>query len=377
MTGIYIHVPFCATRCSYCDFYTTTRGRQLQDRFTQALLAEIRQRPTADRISSVYLGGGTPSQLTAGNLSAIMEQLRMTYDLGQCTELTLEANPDDVDDNMAATIARLGFNRVSLGVQSLDDRLLQSVGRRHSAQQALAAIDRLHAACIDNISIDFIFGLPGQSLADWEADLRRALSLDVQHLSAYSLTYESGTPLFRQRERGEVQECDEEVSLAMFEMLIACTAEAGFEQYEISNFARPGRRAQHNASYWSGRPYIGLGPAAHSFDGHATRSYNLPDLQAYIDAAEGQQPFPTEVDTLTPDEQLNEVVMTRLRTKEGIDLEAFARRFGPAKCDLLLRSAQPYLQLGQLLLEPSPERRLHLSQSGIFISDHIIADLLQ
>lgn len=379
MLGIYIHVPFCAKRCTYCDFYTTTLGEAARHAYTRALLKELQRRAVSTPVHTLYFGGGTPSQLASADLRAIFATLRTLYNMEATTELTFEANPDDITPAKVELLAELGVNRISLGVQSFDDELLRSVNRRHTAQQARDAIDTIHRAGIDNISIDLIFGLPGQDFARWENDLSTALSLDVQHLSAYALSYEQGTPLYRQRERGQVVEADEELSLRMFEHIIVQTEAAGFEQYEISNFARPNQRALHNAHYWQGIPYLGFGPGAHSFDGQRTRTYNLPDLKAYQQAALQHQPFPIEAERLTDDEHYNEVMMTRLRTREGVDLTALAADCGQALLDHLVEKAQPYLASGHLLLSPTTDTqpsRLHLSRSGIFISDHIMADLI-
>lgn len=379
MLGIYIHVPFCAKRCTYCDFYTTTLGDAARHAYTRALLEELRRRAVATPVETLYFGGGTPSQLADADLRTIFAALRQHYNMEGVKELTFEANPDDITAAKVELLSELGVNRISLGVQSFDDELLRSVNRRHTAQQARDAIDTIHRAGIHNISIDLIFGLPSQDFTRWENDLRTALSLDVQHLSAYALSYEPGTPLYRQRERGQVVEADEELSLRMFQHLIAQTAATGFEQYEISNFARTGKRALHNAHYWQGIPYLGFGPGAHSFDGRRTRTYNLPDLKAYQQAAVQQLPFPIETEQLTDDEHYNEVMMTRLRTREGIDLTALAANCGSDFGDHLLKKAQPYLTSGHLLLAPasaSSSSRLHLSREGIFISDHIMADLI-
>jgi len=252
MTGIYIHVPFCEKRCIYCNFYSTTRGKADREAYVQALIHEMELRRTTDRISSIYLGGGTPSQLDAEELAQVFEALHRLFAIDPDAEITFEANPDDIHPNKIRQLVAFGVNRVSLGVQSFDDTRLQFLNRRHNAQQAHETVLQLAAAGIDNLSLDLIYGLPGQQLCDWEQEVETALTLPVCHLSAYALTYEPATPLHRAWQRGEVQACDEELSLAMFQSLLRLTEAEGFEHYEISNFARPGRRSRHNSAYWRG-----------------------------------------------------------------------------------------------------------------------------
>lgn len=368
MIGIYIHVPFCRKRCIYCDFYSTTHGKRERASFVQAIVAEMKARRTTENVRTIYWGGGTPSQLDFEELTHIFDALRKYYNIATDAEITFEANPDDIKPELAKHLSALGVNRVSLGVQSFDDAMLQKLNRRHNAQQAREAIPTLYNAGISNISIDMIYGLPEQSLADWEKELSIALQQGAQHLSAYSLTYETGTPLYRMRTRGDVKECDEELSLAMFQMLIEQTRDAGFEHYEISNFALPGYRSRHNTSYWQGIPYIGFGPAAHSFDGRRTRRYNLPTLKAYNASLNGEVPHNIEV--LSDEEHYNEYIMTRLRTKEGIHLDTLSKKGK----NYLLRMAQPHLQHG--LLEMKDCGELRLTAQGIFVSDNILADLM-
>lgn len=368
MIGIYIHVPFCKKRCIYCDFYSTTYGKRERAAFVQALISEMKARRTTKMVRTIYLGGGTSSQLDQEELTSIFATLKEKYTMALDAEVTFEANPDDITPEFAKFLFELGINRMSLGVQSFDDTMLQKLNRRHNAQQAREAILELRNAGIQNISIDLIYGLPGQTLNDWEKELTIALEQGAQHFSAYSLTYESGTPLYRMRARGEIKECDEDISLAMFQMLIAKTRAAGFEHYEISNFALPNYRSRHNTSYWEGIPYLGFGPAAHSFDGDRTRRYNLPTLKQYNASENGQVPF--EEEKLSDEEKFNERVMTRLRTKEGLSLETLTTK----EKNYLLRMAAPYLQ--NHLLEISENDELRLTSQGIFVSDGIIADLM-
>ena len=373
MTGIYIHVPFCEKRCIYCNFYSTTRGKADREAYVQALIHEMELRRTTDRISSIYLGGGTPSQLDAEELAQVFEALHRLFAIDPNAEITFEANPDDIHPDKVQQLAALGVNRVSLGVQSFDDTRLQFLNRRHSAQQAHETVLQLAAAGIDNLSLDLIYGLPGQQLSDWEQEVETALALPVCHLSAYALTYEPATPLHRAWQRGEVQACDEELSLAMFQSLLRLTEAEGFEHYEISNFARPGRRSRHNSAYWQGVPYLGFGPGAHSFDGARRRRQNLPQLRAYQQTDFGHADVPHTIEALSDAEHYDEVMMTRLRTAEGIDLACLSQDCGPDYSDYLLRTATPFLQSGMLEI---CRGHLRFTRQGIFISDHIMAELI-
>lgn len=373
MYGLYIHVPFCASRCIYCDFYSTTLGADVRRRYVAALCAEIearRDETAGSRLHTIYIGGGTPSQLTIDELAQIVDAVRACHDTATVAETTIEANPDDVTPRWAVAVRRLGFDRVSLGVQTFDDDLLRFLSRRHTAAQACSAVATLREAGFTNLSIDLMYGLPGQTAESWRRDLTTALSLPVAHLSAYSLMFESGTRLTAMRDKGLVSEADEELSLAMFRALEEEAERAGFEHYEISNFARPGRRSLHNASYWDGTPYVGFGPAAHSFDG-ARRRWNTSDVAAYA-AWPGHPPCATE--QLTLHDRYDEYVMTRLRTCDGLCPDEIERRFGSAFSLHFRRAAAPHLQAGRLV--PAAAGSLRLSREALFVSDAVMSDLM-
>lgn len=371
VAGIYIHVPFCQGRCIYCDFYSTTEGEEWKSRYVDALLAELRMRrdelPLA-RVHSIYIGGGTPSQLPAKALSGILNEVCRLFPVDSDAEVTVEANPDDVTPEWLAALSHTPVNRLSMGVQSFDDALLRLIRRRHTAQQAVCAVEQAARHGISNVSIDLIYGLPTQTMEQWQADVRQALALDVQHLSAYSLSYEEGTPLWRMLEQGRIEEADEELSLRMYEHLIDATRAAGFTHYEISNFCRPGRHSQHNSAYWHGVPYLGFGPGAHSYDGMRTRRWNLSDLKGYVQAAGSMPPHQSEV--LTDDELYDETVMTRLRTSEGLSLDLLTAAYR-AYC---MAQAEPHLRAGRLEQAGSTIR---LTRQGIFTSNDIISDLMR
>lgn len=384
MPSVYIHVPFCQKRCHYCSFYSTTYGSEERRRYVDALVREMQARPSDSPVDTLYFGGGTPSQLDADNLDTIFHALRNTYTLTSDAEITFECNPDDIinHDGTATALPHLlhyhGVNRVSMGIQSFSDDILHTINRRHTANQALLAIDALHDAGIHNISIDLIYGLPGQSLASFESDVRTAVSLAsttaqgsthpaITHLSSYCLSIEEGTHLYNMRARGIIADPDEELTLAMYNRLVDLLTKAGFLHYEISNFALPGYPSRHNSQYWQGAPYIGLGPGAHSYDGHTCRRWNLPDLHAYCAA-----PTTTyDEEHLSSSELYDELLLTRLRTSHGLPLHLLT----PTQHSYLLRQAAPYLRSGALALTPDGTH-LHLTRSGIFISDTIISDLM-
>lgn len=371
-TGLYIHVPFCEKRCVYCSFYSTVHGKEERDAFVRTLTKELAFRHNGAPISTLYFGGGTPSQLDDEEMESIFSAIHRHCVLSPLAEITFEANPDDISQQKVVHLRQLGVNRISLGVQSFDDRRLSFLNRRHTAQQALDAIDLLRAEGVENISIDLIFGLPGQQLADWNKELAQAFELPITHLSAYSLMYEKGTPLHYARERGAVKECDEETSLSMFQMLCTSAQCAGFEQYEISNFARPGYRSRHNSSYWHGIPYLGLGPGAHSYDGKNCRRVNDYSLRRYMEAGRAKTfaDVPHTLEKLSADECYDELICTRLRTCEGLSLQEVPA----SRRSALLRMARPHIDGGRLELDA--DNHLRFTASGIFVSDDVMSDLM-
>ena len=393
MAGIYIHIPFCMSRCIYCDFYSTTQGEKKQA-YVAALTKELRLRADylqqdgqMPPINTIYIGGGTPSALEPPLLKQILETVYATYNVSGQAEVTLEANPDDLSPQKIKSLCQLPINRISIGVQTFDNGRLRQLRRRHNGQQALHAIRDCQDAGFGNISIDLIYGLPSQSLEDWETDLDIAAELQVQHLSAYALIYEEGTPLWKMRKQYLVKEADEDLSLKMFNLLICKLEDEGFEHYEISNFSRPGFRSRHNSSYWKGIPYLGCGPSAHSFDGR-DRQWNIPDLDTYIrqvgkcSSPEDFKHAPwIEREKLSLYERYNDCIITSLRTSDGLDLDTLKRKFGDELADYCLREASPHLQRGNLEIcregkEQSPAGLLKLTRQGIFLSDGIMSDLL-
>ena len=294
---LYIHIPFCKSYCTYCSFFRTT-SLDLKEKYVDTLCREIDLRHDylgKTSLDTIYFGGGTPSLLTADELSKIFSAIGKYFTITDEAEITIECNPDDVTEAYAESLASLPINRVSMGVQSFDADDLTFLNRRHSAQQVHSAIHALRQCGITNLSLDLIYGLPRQTEAKWRANIHEFLSLGVPHLSAYHLIYEEGTALTRLVERGKVKPVDEEASLLFFQILIDELRAAGYEHYEISNFALPGLHARHNTGYWQGVPYLGFGPSAHSFDGRRTRSYNVPSLKTYTtELLSGRRPYEEE-----------------------------------------------------------------------------------
>ncbi len=375
MAGIYVHIPFCASRCIYCDFFSTLRLEEAGARYVEAVIAEARLRREelrGEQVKTLYMGGGTPSQLPLSLFSRLVEGLREVFGLEMVEEFTVEANPDDVTREWCEGMVSLGVNRVSMGVQSFEDDILLHIGRRHTARQVVEALERLRSAGINNISIDLIFGLPGQTVDSWTESVKQALSLRPQHISAYGLTYEEGTRLWSQREHGKVVEVPEEQCLEMYRILVELLQGTGYEHYEISNFALPGYRSRHNSSYWNNTPYLGLGAAAHSYNG-TVRRYNPADLNAYIDKLlSGQVAYQEEELTLW--ERYDERVMLGLRTSEGVDAVKLRQDFGDEAWHHFMKEAQPHIDAGNLVKKS--DARYVLTRDGIMLSDTIIRDLM-
>ena len=373
MAGIYIHIPFCKQRCNYCAFYSTTLYN-IREKYVDALCKEIVMRKeyaACAAIETIYFGGGTPSTLTMEQLQRICGTIYATYPVSDTAEVTIECNPDDLTPDFLSQLKELPFNRISMGVQSFNDAQLKRLGRRHNADKARQAVNNAREAGYDNISIDLIFALPGSTIAEWEHDLDSAIALRPDHLSAYNLTYEEGTPLHRALERGDFAELSEEENVGQFQMLITKLKEAGYRHYEISNFALPGRESRHNSSYWNDTPYIGCGAAAHSYNG-TSRQWNIADIREYIKGIENNNPN-FEIEELTEEERYNDTILTRLRTAKGLPLAWIKERFSEKLNNYMLRSAEKEIALGNLKEE---DGHLSLTEKGIFISDAVIRELI-
>ena len=291
MAGIYIHIPFCKRRCIYCDFFSTTQSEK-KPAYVHALCQELNIRKDyleGEDIETIYLGGGTPSQLTQEELEEIFSTLYNIYKVKEDAEITLEANPDDLTPEYVAMLRQLPINRISMGIQTFQEETLKLLHRRHTAKQAIEAFERCREAGFQNISIDLMYGLPGETLDTWKQDLQQAIALHPEHISAYHLIYEEDTALWKLREQHQVEEADEDLSLTLFTTLIDELTGAGYQHYEISNFCLPGLHSRHNSSYWTGKKYLGCGPSAHSFNG-TSRQWNVASLSAYIDGIQQGKP---------------------------------------------------------------------------------------
>lgn len=360
MSGLYIHIPFCQSRCRYCDFYSTTL-LQHRAEYTLALIEEIRGR-FEEAPRTIYLGGGTPSMLSEAQIADI---LRAVPGMEQAEEITIEANPGDLSIGYLSALRRLGVNRLSIGIQSLQDPLLRAIGRRHTAQQAIRAVEAAQEAGFTNISVDLMYGLPGQTMEQWKDDIRMVLQLGIQHISTYCLSYEQGTVLTQMRDRGEIAEQDEDTLNEMYDYLCQVLHDHGFEHYEVSNFARPGFRSRHNSSYWCGIPYTGVGAGAHSYDGK-TRSWNANDLEQYIHASLAHNLI-QQSETLSDEERHEEAIMLGMRTREGIPMALLSTQ-AQKKADA---------HIARNLLTYNEERtHIHATQEGLHILNSIICDLI-
>lgn len=362
MTGLYIHIPFCHSKCIYCDFYSKPQLEDV-DCVVDGIIAEYRQRvaETGDEFDTCYLGGGTPSVLSSEQLARLVAALPCGF-----KEFTIEVNPEDVNAAAVSCWKDLGINRVSMGVQSLDDGILKWMRRRHSATDALNAISALRCGGIENISCDLIYGVPRLTDDMWELSLRRLLSMDIDHLSAYCLTYHDGTALKLRFEKGMDPVPEDSDIERQFALLREITSEYGFEHYEISNFARSGRRSKHNSIYWSpdGR-WLGLGPSAHSFDGN-TRRIDFPDNRKWLEHI----PCPFFVEEETELDRINDYIVTGLRTADGLALDSLGRQVASE----VLEDARRFIRTGKMQLNGA---RLSIAPEHWLISDSFIRELIR
>lgn len=390
MAGLYIHIPFCTQKCIYCDFMSGTNLSLRQD-FVASLIAEMDLYLdffASDPMRTIYFGGGTPSLLSVDELQRIYDAIVQRWDISAVEEFTIECNPDDLTEEYLLQLRSLPINRLSIGVQSFCDDELQWLNRRHTSQEAFDVVLRAQKAGFENITIDLMFALPVQTLESLNYSIDKALELGVQHISAYSLMFEPDSKITKLMELNRLQPLDEDVAADMFELLSTRLTSAGYEQYEISNYAKPSFYSRHNSGYWHGMRYLGLGPSAHSFDGEKrwsniahTIKYNAqfqsPDMACRVLTSEASQKttiqLSIQVEELTLDERFNELVFTALRTKIGVDLQDLRFRFGDMRCDRFLHQAQKYIDAGNMHMS---NNRIALTHSGIYISDSIISDFM-
>lgn len=372
--GIYVHVPFCRSKCQYCDFYSvTTKDDRLLDGYLDAVCGHIKEAGALAPgylVDTIYFGGGTPTFFGADGMAAILSVIRKSFDVANSAEVTFEANPDSVSDRLLRRLHSEGFNRVSLGIQCDDDEILKKIGRPHSYAQAVNAVSRIRKAGFKNISLDLMYGLPGQSLEAWEATLENVLSLCPEHISCYGLKVEEGTPLYEYREYCNL--ADDDTQADMYLSAIEILRKHGYRQYEISNFCRKGNVSRHNLKYWTGGEYLGFGPNASS-DFAGRRFTIIRDLQGYIDGIRSGGQVLQEVQEVPNRERAGEYVMMRLRLISGLDPKEYEQRFllsfDPLEA-ALLRSKE------HGLAQKTFDGRWHLTPEGFLVSNSIISDLL-
>ena len=373
MSGIYIHIPFCKKACHYCNFhFSTTLHRMPEMMKAIGKEAELRKNYVTEKVVTLYFGGGTPSLFTHDEVGTMIELLRENFSVDELAEITLEANPDDISVETLQSWKEAGINRLSIGIQSFFEEDLVWMNRAHTAKQTIQSIEMAQAAGFHNISIDLIYGTPDLTDEKWKQNIQTALSLHIPHLSCYALTVEPKTALAKMIATQQSSNVDADKQAVHFSILCQLLAAAGYEHYEISNFALPGFRSQHNSSYWQGKPYLGLGPSAHSFNGKS-RQWNVANNSLYLQNIENEK-VPFEIEWLTETQQFNEYIMTALRTMEGISLKKIRADWGEEKTLVLNSSAQKYLQNGGLHIS---HNCLRLSESGKFLADGIAADLFQ
>ena len=372
MAGIYVHIPFCKQACHYCNFHFSTT-LSLQNDFIAALLREIeiqRDYLASQTVTTIYFGGGTPSLLSSEQIAAILQAVNSQFSMAADAELTLEANPDDISAEKVIQWKQSGINRLSIGVQSFFDEDLVWMNRAHGSQQALNSISIAQDAGITNMSIDLIYGGPTLTDERWRSNLETAVKLRVPHLSCYALTVEPGTALQVMTRKKKVQEVSTEHQATQFHIMTDYLNASGYDHYEISNFALPGKRSRHNSSYWSGAHYLGLGPSAHSFNGRS-RQWNVANNALYIQSLKKGE-VPLEIEKLSRTQQLNEYIMTSLRTMEGTDISRVELQFGKEAAEKLTLDSQPFKDKGWL---QRISDRLVLTREGKLFADGIASDL--
>jgi len=373
MAGIYVHIPFCKKICSYCDFYKIIVPEDRRP-LVDAIISELKIRAgylTGDTLGSIYFGGGTPSVMTVRDTEKILNEIQKIYHLEKDCEISVEVNPDDVDPGYLSGLKGAGINRISMGIQSWHDPDLKILNRRHNSSGAAKALTDTFNAGFKNVTIDLIYGLPGMTTSAWEANLDRSFEYDITHLSAYHLSIEPSTPFGRMKEQGLIEEPEEEESNSQFSMLIEKAEQAGFIQYEISNFGKEGYFSRHNTNYWRQVNYLGLGPSAHSFNGYS-RQWNVKDVDSYINSIKEGTPF-FEKEDLDVRTKFNEYIMTSLRTMWGIDMDYVERSFEKEGYDYILNLSGKFREYGLMKLN---DKNLVLTDQGKMISDNIISEFM-
>ncbi|UII34221.1 radical SAM family heme chaperone HemW [Fulvivirga ulvae] len=374
MAGIYLHVPFCKQACYYCDFHFSTNQKYVRE-MVEALCTELKLQKDylqQDPISTIYFGGGTPSLLTGEQLKKLLDIIKANYVIAPSPEITLEANPDDLTAEKLEILYQTGVNRLSIGIQSFNPAVLNYLNRAHSQQQALKCFEDARKSGFDNISIDLIYAIPADNHENWHRDLDQALALQPEHISSYSLTIEPRTTFGTWLLKGNIPPIDEEFSAAQFEILLERLSHSGYEQYEVSNFCRPGYHSRHNSGYWKQEKYLGIGPSAHSYDG-VNRRFNISHNPKYLKAIAHSE-IPYEADILTNEDRINEYLLTTLRTKWGANLEKLKNEWS---YDLLADQREYLDRLLTKSYAIIDGKHLKLTRSGLLLADKISSDLFK
>ena len=372
MAGIYLHIPFCKKACHYCDFHFST-SPQYKDQMLQALGQEIDLRKNylaGETIETIYFGGGTPSLLSADELQILIGAITDLYEVSPTAEITLEANPDDLSPQKVREFRQTLINRFSIGIQSFFEEDLKWMNRAHTAPEAQSSIKRVQDAGFENITADLIYGYPLLSKPKWEHNIQQLIELHIPHISSYSMTVEPATALSSFIKKGEQKPMDEGQSSAQFLILMEQLTEAGFEHYEISNFAKPGLYSKHNSNYWEGVSYLGIGPSAHSFNGES-RQWNVSNNSKYIDQIQLKK-IPAEMEMLSTENRINEYIMTSLRTSKGMSLQKITERFGSDYANEVRNGLEPFADKNWINLK---EQIVTLTTDGKLFADHIASEL--
>ena len=371
MSGIYIHIPFCKQACYYCDFHFSTSLKK-KDQLISALAKELQLRKDEFKnstVETIYFGGGTPSLLSIEELQFLIDTVHENYSVATSPEITLEANPDDLFEEKIIELSQSPINRLSIGIQSFYEKDLKLMNRAHNATEAKKCLE-IATQYFDNISLDLIYGIPNSTSQEWLNNIEMALSFGVPHISSYALTVEPKTALANFIDKGIIDDVDDEVAHQQFHQLIEQLEDAGFEHYELSNFAKPGYYSKNNSAYWLGKPYIGIGPSAHSFNGDQ-RAWNVKNNSIYIKKIE-ENVLPLEIETLTKNDKYNEFVMTGLRTIWGVSLSKIEDKFGLHYKNFLIKEAQFYINEQLLYIEKDS---LKATKKGKFLTDGIASEL--
>ena len=377
MAGIYIHIPFCKSKCAYCNFFSLISEKKIVE-YVDALKKELIARNQYlgnEKVKTIYFGGGTPSLLPTKYIDEILKILNNNFDLVSNPEITLEANPDTIDKEQLFDLKSLGVNRISIGIQSFHDDDLKYLDRKHDSKHALQIIDDLNCVGFEKLTLDLIYGIPTLTEEKWNKNLDIFFSTGISHLSAYALTIEPKTILGQRIEKGDLQDVSEDETVRHYNILVDRTKENGFEHYEISNFAKPGFRSQHNSIYWNDEKYLGLGPSAHSYDGNS-RQWNISNLTKYIQLVNTDIDADTECyyekEILSKEDKFNEYVMTSLRTSWGCDVEKISAKYGSYYSEHFLKNVKKYLESGEMLKDFNTYR---LTDEGMLFADGIAAEL--